>query len=140
LTVNVWSAEAALERVVKFPSEETEVEMVGTSGAVTKNAVEEVALALPTATLIDPVVAPAGTVAVRLVLLVTVTLVEAVPLKETVAFEAKFVPVIVTEVPTGPELGVKEVMVGAVEEEGELDIENSSRVTASRPPDCAADS
>jgi hypothetical protein len=68
----------------------------------------------PTVTVMGPVVAPEGTMAERLVLLVKVTLLEALPVKETVAFEAKFVPVMVTEVPTGPEVGEMLVMVGAV--------------------------
>jgi hypothetical protein len=90
----------------------------GTPGTVTVKFDEEVPDSLPTVTRIGPEVAPEGTVAVRLVLLVKVGFVEAVPLKETVAFEAKFVPLIVTAAPTGPEAGEKEVMVGAVAEVG----------------------
>ncbi len=63
-----------------------------------------------------PLVAPAGTVTVMLVALPKVTLVEAVPLKDTVALAAKFVPVMVTESPTMPEVGLKEVIAGAVGE------------------------
>jgi hypothetical protein len=53
-------------------------------------------------------------VAVIVVLLVTTTLVAAVPPNETVAPEAKFVPVIVTDVPppVGPLLGLTPVTVG----------------------------
>jgi hypothetical protein len=63
-------------------------------------------------TLIGPVVAPAGTVAVILVALTTLN-VAAVPLKVTPVASVKFVPVMVTVVPTGPKVGVNEVIVGA---------------------------
>jgi len=58
-----------------------------------------------------PVVAPPGTVAVIWVLLLTVK-VAATPLKRTSVVPVKFVPVMVTEVPTGPDVGEKLVMVG----------------------------
>jgi hypothetical protein len=66
-----------------------------------------------TVTVTTPAV-PAGDVAVILVLLATTTLVAAVPPNVTVAPEAKFVPVIVTDVPppAGPVLGATLVMVG----------------------------
>jgi hypothetical protein len=63
-----------------------------------------------------PVVAPAGTVAAMLVALQLVG-VAAVPLKVIVlepCIAPKFVPAMVTGVPTGPELGLKLVMLGAV--------------------------
>ncbi len=63
-------------------------------------------------TLIGPVVAPAGTVAVILVDLTTLN-VAAVPLKVTPVAPVKLVPVIVTVVPTGPKVGENEVIVGA---------------------------
>jgi hypothetical protein len=63
-------------------------------------------------TLIGPVVAPAGTVAAILVALTTLN-VAATPLKVTLVAPVKFVPVIVTVVPTGPKVGVNEVIVGA---------------------------
>src|SRR5439155_20198203 len=63
-------------------------------------------------TLIDPEVAPLGTVAVIWVLVFTVKL-AAVPLKATAVAPVKLVPVMVTEVPTGPLVGVNEVIVGA---------------------------
>ena len=70
----------------------------------------------PTATTTLPVVAPAGTEATMLVALQLVG-VAGVPLKEIVPCVApKFVPVIVTEVPTGPELGLTLVMLGVVGE------------------------
>jgi hypothetical protein len=63
-------------------------------------------------TLIGPVVTPAGTVAVILVALTALN-VAATPLKVTAVAPVRFVPVIVTIVPTGPKVGVNEVMVGA---------------------------
>jgi hypothetical protein len=60
--------------------------------------------------------APAGVVAVIVVLFMTVTLVAGFPPKVTVAPAAKFVPVIVTDVPpaAGPVLGLTPVTVGVV--------------------------
>ena len=67
-----------------------------------------------TVTAIVPVDAPAGTVVVRLVAELAVTVAN-VPLKRrvlSVVVVLKFVPVIVTVVPMGPLAGVKVVMVG----------------------------
>jgi hypothetical protein len=70
-------------------------------------------------TLILPVVAPVGTVAVICVAEFTVNDVALVVLNFTElvvkvgAVPLKFVPVIVTDVPTGPNSGVNEVIVGA---------------------------
>ncbi len=62
-------------------------------------------------TLISPVVAPAGTVAVIWVAFTTVN--EAlVPLNFTALTPTKFVPLIVTVVPDVPLVGVKELIVG----------------------------
>ena len=58
-----------------------------------------------------PVIAPAGTVAVTVPELLTVN-VAALPLNETAVAPVKFVPVIVTPVPTAPITGAKEVMAG----------------------------
>ncbi len=69
----------------------------------------------PTVTVILPVLAPAGTEVVMLVAVLAVT-VAVVPLNCTVLLAGvvlKFVPVIVTVVPTGPLEGVNEVMVGS---------------------------
>jgi hypothetical protein len=63
-------------------------------------------------TLIGPVVAPAGTVAVILVDGATLNVVAETPLKVTAVAPVKFVPVIVTIVPTGPKVGVNDVIVG----------------------------
>src|SRR5208282_1589841 len=63
-----------------------------------------------------PVVAPVGTVATIDVALQLPIVVTAVPLKLTVPVpwvEPKFVPVIVTDAPTAPEVGDKLVMLGA---------------------------
>jgi len=72
-------------------------------------------------TLILPVVAPVGTVAVICVAEFTVNDVALVVLNFTtlvvkfapLIVPLKFVPVIVTDVPTGPKVGVNEVIVGA---------------------------
>ncbi len=69
----------------------------------------------PTVTTTFPVVAPLGTDVAMLVALQLVT-VAAVPLNVTVlvpCVDPKFVPVIVTAVPTGPEVGDRLVMLGA---------------------------
>ena len=69
-----------------------------------------------TVTAIGPVVAPVGTEVVMLVALLAVT-VATVPLNLTVLFAgvmSKFVPVIVTDVPTTPLVGLKLAMVGAL--------------------------
>jgi hypothetical protein len=73
-------------------------------------------LAVPTevVTLIGPVIAPAGTVAVIAVAEFTVKL-ALVPLNITAVAPVKFVPLIVTLVPTAPLLGVKLVTVGGLE-------------------------
>ena len=69
----------------------------------------------PTVTTTFPVVAPLGTGTTMLVALQLVG-VAAVPLNVTVLVPCvapKFVPVIVTEVPTGPDVGLRLVMLGA---------------------------
>ncbi len=69
----------------------------------------------PTVTTTFPVVAPTGTAATMLVALQLVG-VAPVPLKLTVLVPGdtpKFAPVIVTEVPAGPEVGVRLAMLGA---------------------------
>ena len=64
-------------------------------------------------TLIGPVVAPLGTVAVIVVSEATVELVALTPLKVTAVAPVKFVPLIVTVVMTGgPLVGMKLVIVG----------------------------
>jgi hypothetical protein len=78
--------------------------------------VTEVAVPPPVVTLTAPVVVPVATVAVIWVALFTVNDVAAVLLKETAVAPVKLVPVITTEVPTGPLAGVKLVIVGAAGE------------------------
>jgi hypothetical protein len=83
--------------------------------AVMVKSVALVAVLPATVTVIFPVVAPAGTDVVMLVAVLAVA-VAVVPLKRTVLFAGvvlKFVPVIVTVVPSGPEAGVKLVIVGS---------------------------
>ena len=63
-------------------------------------------------TVIGPVVAPVGTVAVILVLEFTVKL-AATPAKLTAVVPVKLPPVMVTVVPAGPLVGEKEVIEGA---------------------------
>jgi hypothetical protein len=62
-------------------------------------------------TLIFPLVAPEGTVALICVLEATLKAAD-VPLKRTLVVPVKLLPVIVTDVPTGPMVGVNEVIVG----------------------------
>jgi hypothetical protein len=81
-------------------------------GPTTVKLVVLVAVPPGAVTEIRPVVAPAGTVAVILVEDFT-TKDEVTLLNATAVAPVKFVPVIVTEVPTGPEVGENEVMVGA---------------------------
>ena len=71
---------------------------------------------VPTVTTTFPVVAPVGTFTTMLVLLQLVYVVTAVPLNVTALLPCvapKFVPVIVTAVPTAPELGFRLVIPGA---------------------------
>jgi hypothetical protein len=64
-------------------------------------------------TLILPLVAPVGTVAVIWVDEFTVKLVAFVVLNRTAVAPVKLVPVMTTLVPTGPLVGLKDVTVGA---------------------------
>ena len=86
-------------------------------GTVTVNVPLLVAVEPLTVTAILPVVAPLGTATTSVVVVADET-VALVPLNLTVllVFVAlKFVPEIVTDVPTGPELGVKPLIVGAAQ-------------------------
>jgi len=88
--------------------------IVGT-GVVTVKLLLLVAVCVPTFTVIVPVVAPVGTATVKCVVVAAET-VAAVPLNMTVLLAGvalKFVPVIVTDVPTSPLVGLKLVIVGA---------------------------
>jgi hypothetical protein len=87
--------------------------MLGGCGAVTVNDAALVAEPAGLVTAIGPVVAPVGTVTTMLVVVDDV-IVAAVPLNVTVfcaGVALKLVPVIVTAVPIGPDVGVKPEMV-----------------------------
>ena len=76
------------------------------------NAVELVPVPPGVVTWIFPVTAPAGTVAVTLVAEFTVKLVAFTPPNFTAVVPRSPVPVIVTCVPTGPLVGLNELIVG----------------------------
>ena len=79
---------------------------------VTVKLVELVAVPFGVVTEIGPVVAPEGTVALIRVAFCTEKVAET-PLKRTAVAPVKFVPLIRTEVPTGPLVGLNDVIVGA---------------------------
>jgi len=81
--------------------------------AVTVKLVTLVALPSSVVTVMEPVGAPKGTVAVTVPELLTVNI-AALPPNETAVAPVKFVPVIVTPVPTGPVTGAKELMAGVI--------------------------
>ena len=88
-------------------------EMIGALPELTAKSVALVAVVCPaTSTVILPVVAPLGTVAV-IEVAVEAVIVAAVPLNLTVG-EEKFDPLIVTLVPAAPELGLNPLTVGPV--------------------------
>jgi hypothetical protein len=87
--------------------------MVGAPATVTVKLVELVAVPLGLVTEIGPVKAPEGTMAVIWVDVSAVKVVADVVLNLTSLTPMKFVPVIVTEVATGPLVGENEVIVGA---------------------------
>jgi hypothetical protein len=88
--------------------------MVG-AAAVTTVKLAELAVSLPPLvwTVIGPVVAPVGTVAVSVVAFTVLNVTAACPLKSTPVTLAKPVPVIVTDVPTTPHTGVNDVTAAA---------------------------
>ena len=92
--------------------------MVGVVAVVTVKLVVLVAVTPPTVTVMAPVAAPVGTVVFILIAVGVPVIVAAIPLKNLtvllVAVVLKFVPVMVTAVPTLPFAGVKLVMVGVV--------------------------
>jgi hypothetical protein len=93
-------------------------------------------LALPEGviTLIGPVVAPAGTVAVICVSEFTVY-VPAVPLNMTAVASVNPLPLIVTDVPTGPLEGLKPVINGpAAPKPADAGAPNITPITRSRTP------
>ena len=82
--------------------------------ALTVKLVAEVAVPPAAATVMRPLVAPAGTTNVSCVVLVAENVVAAVPLSWTPVTPVKPVPVTVTVAPTAPLAGVNEVIVGRV--------------------------
>ena len=86
--------------------------MVG--GTSTVKLLALVAMPPDVVTLNGPVVAPAGTVAWIAVVDVTVKVGALVPLKLTAITPVKFVPLMVTFAPTGPLIGAKLAIVGAL--------------------------
>src|SRR5881396_2190686 len=91
--------------------------LIVTEGGVVSPTVKLLALlAVPAevVTLIDPLVAPAGTLAVIVLAEFTVKF-ALVPLNRTAVAPVKLVPLIVTLVPTGPLAGVKLEIVGGLE-------------------------
>jgi hypothetical protein len=87
-------------------------EIVG-GGALIAKLVADRTVPAGVVTLILPVVVPLATVAAICVELFTVKLAAAVELNFTAVAPVKFVPVIVTEIPATPLVGLKLVMVGA---------------------------
>jgi hypothetical protein len=83
-------------------------------GTVTVKLVPLVAVPTGVVTDIVPVVAPLGTVAVIDVALTTLYVDADAPLNFTEVAPVKFVPAIVTLVPTTPDVGLNDVIVGAV--------------------------
>jgi hypothetical protein len=77
-------------------------------------------------TLIGPVVAVAGTVAVICVAEFTVNVVAATLLNVTAVAPVKFVPVMVTDVPASPDVGVNDVIVGQVPPPGTVKVPKES--------------
>ena len=85
-----------------------------TGAGITVKLVVEAAILMGVVTLMGPVVAPVGTVAVIWVAEFTVNTGATVPLKRTCVVPVRSVPVMTTTVPTGPVMGAKLVMVGGV--------------------------
>ena len=90
------------------------VKEVTTGTTVTTKLDELVPVPEEVVTWIAPVVAPVGTVAVICASVFTVKL-AAVPAKFTAVAPVKPLPVMVTVVPTGPFIGVKEVIEGVID-------------------------
>ena len=85
--------------------------IVGGNGGVTVELVALVAVPPGVVTAMGPLAAPLGTVAVICASEFTVN-VAAVPLNVTAVAPVKLVPVMVTEVPGGPLVGLNELIVG----------------------------
>jgi hypothetical protein len=87
------------------------VEIVGAPGVIVK-LVALVAVPFAVTTVMRPVVAPAGTMAVMREVLFTVNDVAFTPLKRTADTSLKFAPLIWTEVPGAPLVGLNDEIVG----------------------------
>src|SRR4051812_14786249 len=96
------------------PDAGVKLEIVGVVAPVALLSAALVAVPLAAAPVLLPVVLPEGTVAVIWMLELTVNAVAAVPLNCTPVAPVKLVPLMVTLVPTGPDAGVKPVIVGVV--------------------------
>jgi len=89
--------------------------IVGEPAAVTVKLLALEAVPPGVVTMIFPVMAPVGTTAVIWVAELTVKFVAEVFLNVTSVAPVRFVPVMTTDVPTGPLIGTNEVIVGAPE-------------------------
>jgi hypothetical protein len=111
--------------------------IVAQVAATMKSAVLVAAGATPVSTLTFPVVAPEGTDAVIWVALPTEAARAAVVLNVTAPAlseaSRRFVPVMLTAVPTGPHVGVKEVIVGA-QVPGLATMKSAALITVPPPP------
>ena len=113
-----WTAVAPVRSVPAMRTEVPGLPLVGENntiagaGVVTVKLLEEVAVPCAVVTEILPVVALVGTAAVIWVELLTVNAAES-ELTATAVTPEKLLPVMVTEVPTGPDAGVKLAIVGA---------------------------
>src|SRR5204863_5258109 len=107
----VWSTHLMVTLVPTGPLLGVKLEIVG--GLMTVKLAALLAVPSEVVTLIGPLVAPAGTVAVIAVAEPTVKL-ALVPLNSTALAPEKLVPLIVTLAPTGPLPGVKLVIVGGL--------------------------
>jgi hypothetical protein len=86
--------------------------MVGSGAVITVKFVELIAVPPGVTSLIGPVVAKVGTGATTCVAVLDVIAADT-PLNVTEVAPLRFVPVMVTEVPTGPEIGENNLIVGA---------------------------
>src|SRR6266508_3677743 len=112
----VWPLGPAARHVSGFVWVKTALGPAGRAPLSTVKLVEEDAVPLGVVTAMCPVVAPTGTVAVIWVSESTVN-VALTSLKLTEVTLVKSVPVITTDVPTGPEVGVNEAMERAAQDE-----------------------
>ena len=109
------AAEATPVEVLRPEMVFVESVIMGVLGARTVKSVALVAVGSPaTSTVIGPVIAPLGTVAVMTVPVPLTELAAAMPLNLTPGVAPKLKPLIVTVSPTKPEAGEKEVIEGAV--------------------------